>query len=328
MISLAQVRGPLAVCTQTGELIATTPSARHLLRQRGVDIGAIPARLPTGLWHDLTDALLGEAIEWHVDQVDDLGCTRYPLGEDRYLLLMKELGARDRSLAIRLHRQRLQATGQLMASIAHDLRTALASVMLETDLLIATGLADRNSSMEALERVRSSSYRLRSTIDGLLEFSRGGGTEASDCHVGEVLSRVAGLVRPRLREDDVSLVITVEHRDTRVPASALVVEQILVNLVMNAADASPPHGTIQVASATVTDPDGARRVEITVLDQGAGVDPAMREHIFDPFFTTKPAGTGLGLASARTAARGLGGELRLVPSAAGARFSLSLPVKP
>jgi two-component system, NtrC family, sensor kinase len=104
-------------------------------------------------------------------------------------------------------------------------------------------------------------------------------------------------------------------------------QQVLVNLVINAAQAMPSGGSLVIASAEVETPSG-RMVEISVTDSGTGMSPEVLQRIFDPFFTTKRAeGTGLGLSISRNLAARAGGDLSATSTPGqGSRFTLRLPV--
>jgi len=106
-------------------------------------------------------------------------------------------------------------------------------------------------------------------------------------------------------------------------ANPIVVEQILVNLVLNALESDPAPREVSI---DITSRDGLCCV--VVEDDGPGIADSLRETVFEPFFTTKTQGTGIGLTSAREAARELGGDLSLEPSGSGARFCLWLPPAP
>jgi signal transduction histidine kinase len=326
-LRLDHVGGPLALLTLDGGLIYATPSARVLLARLQPDHEAArghpPASLPPALWAELATAPVGQPVEWQPgDSTLHLGCTRYQVGDDQVLLLMRELSERSRALARRLHEQRLEATGRLVATIAHDLRAPLASIVFEADLLAARGAAEGDEvTRQSVQGVRAAAARLQRTIDGLLDFARLGPPVCVDVSLPDVLERVGGLLRPLLRERGDLLVADVHPEAAVTRGNPLVLEQVFVNLVMNAVEAAPDATWVQISSQP--GPDGL--VHVSVRDQGPGVPPTLRARIFEPFFSTKPRGTGLGLTLAREAVRGLGGELLLDESECGTCFVLRLP---
>jgi signal transduction histidine kinase len=143
---------------------------------------------------------------------------------------------------------------------------------------------------------------------------------------------VESLLRPQVRDGGHHLLVQVSPEASWVRCNSLVVEQVLVNLLMNAMEASSNavHVTLttlrvnaaQAPSSVRALCTGGDLVRLAVEDDGPGVAPELRERIFEPFFTTKPDGTGLGLPMAREALASTGAALTLEPSAKGARFVL------
>jgi signal transduction histidine kinase len=118
--------------------------------------------------------------------------------------------------------------------------------------------------------------------------------------------------------------IRVEHEGVPPEADVdgLQVEQVVVNLLLNAIEASPSGATVRVA---VGRENGS--VRIAVSDHGSGIPEDAREHVFDPYFTTRDSGTGLGLAVSREVVSRHGGSLRFETGAEGTTFTMSLPVR-
>ncbi len=326
-VHLEQVGSALAVCDEAGRVLGITPVARRLLQSVGVDARELPVALPSNLWRDLCASPLGHAIEWRPPGSGAfafLGFTRYRLGGTHFVLLMREISQKQLELSRRLHQQRLEAIGRLVALIAHDLRAPLASIVFNVDVLSSRRERLTPDVIDGvLDGLRAGSERLRWAVDGLLDFARLGPLLAVDVDLGECLARVSGLVRPLLRDRSHRLTCKVDEGARWVRANSLVVEQVLVNLVMNAAESSERAEQIELEAA----PDGARAelIRVRVRDTGPGVPLVLRDRVFEPFFTTKPKGTGIGLTTAREAARDLGGDLVLEDSDGGACFAFLLP---
>jgi signal transduction histidine kinase len=322
-VSLSEINVPMAACNAVGEVVGLSPQARAVLEGVGVDPSRLPFALPRQLWADLENVAEGAAIEWHAaNEIEaSLGCTRYAFGGWGFLVLMREVSAKRRELSRRLHRQRLESTGRLVASIAHDVRTALASILYNADFLVGSvqELPPRAVAETAAE-IHSASRRLESICAGLLGFAKLGPPVADDVALHDVVGRVCSLVRPMYRERGHELKSHPVPGGLRVRGNAILIDQILVNLLVNAAEASrePIHVVLECSSASRG--DGPERVCISVSDDGPGVPAALRESIFHPFFTTHSDGSGLGLTTAREAAREMGGDLFLEPSQRGARF--------
>ncbi|HMJ13793.1 MAG TPA: HAMP domain-containing sensor histidine kinase [Polyangiaceae bacterium] len=324
--SLSEVGAPMAACNPSGEVIGISPNARAVLEGVGIDAERIPFALPPTLWAELSEAPEGRAIEWRAmaQECDALlGCSRYACGPEHYIVLMKEVSAKRRELSRRLHQQRLESTGRLVASIAHDVRTALASILYNADFLSSSAhelpaveIADTASA------IHTASRRLEGICAGLLGFAKLGPKVVDEVSLQDVVARVCSLVRPMYRERAHELRSRVASPSLRVCGNAILIDQILVNLLVNAAESSsqPIRVLLECSPDSDESAERPRMVRISVTDDGPGVPEAVRDSIFHPFFTTHADGSGLGLTTAREAARDMGGDLILEPTERGASF--------
>ncbi len=325
-VCLEDIGGSMAICTLSGTLVGATPSARAVLRRLEIP-STIPAKLPDSLWTQLATTPMGEATQWRPPSATTdacLGCTRHALGASHILLFMREVSQKQLALVQRLHQQRLEATGRLVASIAHDLRAPLASIVFNSEVLTrGTAQLEPHVLREILGEIGTASKRLRRAIDGLLDFARLGPPVVSNVGVREVIDRAAGLLRSALRDGGHEVRITVHEDAAWARGNPLVVEQIIVNLIVNAIEGASGPTQVAITASSVVD-TSHERIEIAVHDDGPGVPVELHQRIFEPFFTTKPNGSGLGLTTAREAANDLGGDLRLEPTTHGAKFVVTL----
>jgi two-component system, NtrC family, C4-dicarboxylate transport sensor histidine kinase DctB len=328
-LSLSEVAVPMAACTVGGNVVGLSPQARTVLEGVGIDASALPFALPNSLWTELSNVAEGEAIEWRSARKESeasLGCTRYGFGVAHCIVLMREVSAKRRELSRRLHQQRLESTGRLVASIAHDVRTALASILYNADFLSSAAheLPPRDVADTAKE-IHDASRRLESICAGLLGFAKLGPPVTDDVALRDVIARACSLVRPMYRERAHELRSSVYPPTLRVHGNSILIDQILVNLLVNAAEASDKPIHVALECTLAVEPSDRTLVRISVSDDGPGVPEAVRDSIFHPFFTTHLDGSGLGLTTAREAAREMGGDLMLEPSERGARFVALLP---
>jgi two-component system cell cycle sensor histidine kinase/response regulator CckA len=210
------------------------------------------------------------------------------------------------------HSQKLQATGQLAGGIAHDFNNLLTAI-----LGAAEGILEREQSLHPTgksetagdaRQICESAHRGAALVRQLLAFGRQQTLQPRSLAVNDVIASISGLLQ-RLLGAKVRLVAELEQPGRRVMADPTQLDQVLVNLVVNARDAMPGGGEINLRSGhlTVYAPRSAgaetmppgRYVTIEVQDRGTGIPPAVLPHIFDPFFTTKreAGGSGLGLSS-------------------------------
>jgi signal transduction histidine kinase len=335
-IRLPEIGGAMAVCRYDGSVIGVSPTGRMLLGRIGVHVETLPAPLPSSLWKVIVERPIGEAVQWRSPRDSQclLGCTRYPLAEEHWLLVMSEISEKHRVLSQQLHHKRLESLGRLVATTAHDLRSPLASIVFNTDVLVTKfGELSEEAERETLMDIQTAANRLRGTIDCLLDYVRLGPPVSTDICLKEVLHRVGSLLRPLFRGGSHRLVVELDEETDLARGNAFSIEQIFVNLIVNAIEASTSPVTIRVTSQKIsgaemkTDdaPVDRELVRVLVEDDGPGISPEHRLQVFDPFFTTKKSGMGLGLSASREAAREAGGEIELVRWIGGAAFAIYLP---
>jgi PAS domain S-box-containing protein len=190
-----------------------------------------------------------------------------------------------------LHAQKMQAVGQLAGGVAHDFNNMLTAIIGYSGLL-ATRLQDRDA-LEDLGEIERAAKRAQGLTEQLLSFSRRQGPRSELLDLGELVAGMEPMLR-RLIDEDIDLVLRLGGRSILVEADPGRLEQVLVNLVINARDAMGGGGTLTVSVET-RDVDGAPWAGLHVTDTGTGMDEETRQRVFEPFFTTKAAGKGTGL---------------------------------
>ena len=217
--------------------------------------------------------------------------------------------------------QRLESVGQLAGGIAHDFNNILA-VILNYAAFVSEDLPDRKELREDVEEISRAAERGTALTRQLLVFSRREAVEPSVLCLNEVVTSTSKLLRRALGEH-INLETALGPDLWSVKADAGQMEQVLMNLALNARDAMPDGGKLTITTANAElDPDYARilgdvppgrYVRLTVSDTGGGMPEAVADRAFDPFFTTKPKGqgTGLGLATVYGIARQAGGSVHL-----------------
>ena len=209
--------------------------------------------------------------------------------------------------------QRQELIGRIAAGAAHDLNNVLTAIMTgaelsELDLDEGNDEATREGLREILEAARRASAMGRQ----LLSFSKQQPTQPRLVGLDELFSSVRKLLA-RLLPSNSELTMRVQEDLPLVFADPAQIEQVVMNLVLNARDAMPDGGEIRVVVGTESGPNGRPGVHIEVSDEGVGIPAVAREKIFDPFFTTKEGGvgTGLGLATVRAIAEQYDGTVQV-----------------
>jgi signal transduction histidine kinase len=225
--------------------------------------------------------------------------------------------------------EKLASVGQLAAGVAHEIGNPLAAILGYVDILRAeltsAGTLSPDERRDALERVKAETQRINRIIRDLLEYSRPSHEEATCIDPLRVVRSAEALLSPQARFRKIAVV----HLPADGPWPSVLVSpgrltQVVVNLLLNAADAMEGEGTIEISCSAQGD-----RARLTVADEGPGIPAELQRKIFDPFFTTKAPGrgTGLGLSISRAIVESLGGTLELDPQAQrGGRFVIDLPL--
>jgi signal transduction histidine kinase len=327
-VSVQDIGAPMLV-VDLDDRIAEISAAAHTLLAK-FDLPCIGgAKLPQPLIAQLENTMYGVAIMWRpLGEGPILGFTRYKLGAQHHLVLMREITQQQRVISQRLHQQRLQETGKLVAHIAHDLRAPLASIVYNADVLRQRDLGASN---DLIVEIQHASENLRRTIAGLLDFVRLGPPVHAVVGLRDVCDRVSSLLRPMFRAGHHELSIKLHDEDVRIGGNPIGIEQIFVNLLVNAMEATARPAKIQISSepAPAQPPRQWRAkhvVLVRVQDDGPGVPAERREAVFEAYETSKPSGTGLGLTITREAVINLGGNVWIEDTSEGCSFAIALPV--
>ncbi len=226
-----------------------------------------------------------------------------------------------------LHAQKLEAVGRLAGGVAHDFNNLLTVISGHASLL--RGLVSGTAARESVDEIAAATQRAAELTTQLLAFSRRAPAAPERLDVGDLVRRVQGMLE-RLIGEDVELVVDAAPRRHYVRADRGQLEQVLINLVVNARDAMPTGGRVEIAvsSAPVDDESETGWVVISVTDTGVGMSEDVRAHVFEPFFTTKEEGkgTGLGLATVYGIVEQAGGHVEVASEVGhGSRFAVRLP---
>lgn len=215
--------------------------------------------------------------------------------------------------------EKLAAVGRLSSAIAHEIRNPVA--MISSSLATATrGVVDPEQRAMMFDIAAKEATRLEQLTNDFLAYARPRPATKSVNNIADLLAYVADLSRAHADSKSISLIVNAPD-ELQCDCDPAGLQQLLLNLVMNAIDASPPLATVTLSGREV-----ASRVLIEVENRGDGIAPDDLRHIFEPFFTTKPRGTGLGLAIARAVARSQGGDLTLTENGPErVRFSVNMP---
>lgn len=248
--------------------------------------------------------------------------------------VVDQLQQREREV---LRAEQLAAVGQVAAGVAHELRNPLTSIK----MLVQTGLEGKSPAglpAEDLTVMENEIRRMEQCIQVFLDFARPPSPERRDADLTEILRRALALVEGRARRQKVDLNLKIPDGPFLARIDSEQVHQVLVNLLLNALDALPQGGTIEiqvrpdqrkeagngVPEATEDKKNGF--LEIQIRDNGSGIEPRIRRRLFEPFVSSKDTGLGLGLSICKRLIEDHGGAIRgdNCPEG-GAEFTFTLP---
>lgn len=324
-LKLDSVRGPVALADEAGLLLWMSAEA-HDLFERVMREGP-PQRVPCRVWDELAALDPGTTVEWRESAATPslIEARRYASGS-RWLLVLRDNALENGSIGRAFHRQRLEVTGRLVASIAHELRNSVSSIVYSADVLQLHESLEQGEFEDSVREIMEASRRLQATVDGLLDYARLGPSVSVPVSLREVLTRAQGFLGPYYRSGSHHLRVAIPPEADSVQGNSIVIEQIFVNLLLNAAEASDRPITVHVTAELAPDPPSRRQmVHVRVKDDGPGVSDAIRGRLFEPFVTGRERGTGLGLTNSREAVESLGGTILLEDERPGATFSVYLP---
>lgn len=237
---------------------------------------------------------------------------------------LRRSAARERLESSAARAEKKAALADLARAVAHDVNNALGVAMPLLQQIAFETRSGRTPDLETLDEdlrlVVDSLHIVKRVFSGMMAFARGP-RSLGTVDVGRSVADTLALLQAGVARNGLRLEAAIAEGLPPVRGHASLLEQVLLNLVSNAREATPPGGAIRVEAALAHG-----RVTVLVADSGPGMDAAVLERVREPFFTTKPDGTGLGLAICRAIVEEMGGAMTLESSpGAGTRVAVSLP---
>lgn len=217
---------------------------------------------------------------------------------------------------------RLANLGLLSAGLAHEIKNGMVAIKTFVDMLL-----EKNQDAELGDVVRHELQRINAITSQMLQLATPSQAGFQTVRIHEVLEHSLRLLQPQISGKLITLNKNFRAGADTVQGDAAQLQQVFMNLLLNAAEALGPNGTLTVSTETADDEKSGQSLKIQIEDTGLGIAPENVARLFEPFFTTKKNGTGLGLAITQRIILEHGGEIRVQSEPGqGSAFSLSLPV--
>lgn len=297
----------------------------RVVRQRGVILIALGCALLTVLSYALNDA--GSPQAGFVNCIISLAA----IAVTAYLAIqmMTANSAAQEARAHLAHSARLNALGELTASIAHEVNQPLTAIATSADACarwLSLDVPNLPRVRQAMERIVGDAHRAGEIVGRVRRLATRGPLKREWTSINEIITEVLTLTAREFRETHVEVHTTLADNLPRVFIDRVQVQQVLLNLILNGMDAinTLNNGARQLEVRSDRD---ATTLRVAVRDTGPGFTPEEGERLFEPFFTTKSAGLGMGLAISRSIIEAHGGHVRAQSSAnCGTTFEFSLPL--
>ncbi|NIS62348.1 MAG: HAMP domain-containing protein [Proteobacteria bacterium] len=277
---------------------------------------------PVNVLRNATRRLKGGDLDYRIEGLED------EFGE-----VAESLNEMAGSLKEQMHRmqraEQMTVVGEMATGLAHEIKNPLAGIKASMEVLSQEPTFTEEDKA-VLSQVIDEVKRIESLMKGLLNFAKPPHLQFTTVDVNEILDTAIAfsLTYPSFSSNNSKAVDIKRDYDDHLPATMadpIQLQQVFLNLLLNAGDATPDGGTVTVR--TSHDPM-AHSIRIEISDTGPGIDEGLTDKIFRPFFTTKPKGTGLGLAISKQLVERHGGDIRSSNNpGCGTAFTIVLPLK-
>jgi len=273
-------------------------------------------------------ATLGRAFE---QMRVELGSSRRALEvrlAERDDLIRRLVGSNEQLVSAQarlIEAERFAAIGELSAAVAHGIRNPVAGIKVAAQLA-SLELPPDHPLRQNVDDIISEADKLEARISTLLNFAKPFEPYLRPCRVDRVVAATLASVRKHAESRGIAVAVDVPEDLPEVMLDEAQIEQVLLDLMANAVDATGPGGRVTIRAE---ESDDGRQLRLTISDTGTGIAPANMERLFTLFFTTKPNGTGFGLAVAKKIVERHGGTIEIASEVGkGTRVTIALPLSP
>ncbi len=243
-----------------------------------------------------------------------------PEGESQILVLVQDITEVKKAEEQMMQSEKLSALARLSAGVAHEIGNPLTSISSYVQILKDMDLDQFTK--ESLETISRHINRITAIVRQMSSFTKTKDEDFQKKDINEIIESTIQLVKYDKRMKNIEVTRNIPGDLPRVTINSDQLEQVFINIVLNAADAMPDGGELTISALK-----NENNVNVEIEDTGKGIPQDIKEKIFDPFFTTKERGTGLGLAVSYTIVRSFGGNITVESDPGkGTKFTLKLPI--
>lgn len=241
------------------------------------------------------------------------------------MLIVRDLTEEKKNESLMRRIDRLTSLGQLSAGVAHEIRNPLASIYFNVQIM-AKKLPEDDPTRRRINDIQEGVNRIRTLVKGMLDFAKPSLPQLKANTLASIVQESIALIDAQLKKHQVQVVCALEQAPA-ILCDAHQIQQVVVNLLLNAMEAMPQGGRIDLSARLQAETDPAHdRIILQCRDQGTGIAPEHLATIFNPFFTTKADGTGLGLSIVHKILEQHRAQVDVVSNGAGTTFLISFPV--
>jgi len=335
---LASIDQGVITTDRNGVILSINPRAQELLNRADDGIGIALKDLPKS--HAPLDDVCRRVLK-DQENVRDQDYIAMNNGHDRHLRagcsLLRDHNERQLGTVIhvrdvtektlmeqRLRRmERYMGLGSLAAGLQHEIKNPLSALALHVQLL-NEALEEEDpppTIREMLDVLKAETRRITDVLEGFRDFASVAELNRTDVQVSELIEKLVRLIEPQAKQQDIVIKTELPHDiSLRLSLDSVRIEQVLLNLVVNAMAAMSDGGVLTIRLAQAAD-----SIEVEVADTGSGIPEDLRDKIFDPYFTTRSTGTGMGLALSEKIIRQHNGNIDFHTGPDGTVFTISLP---
>ena len=316
-------------------LLNTLPAAIIVLDKHGC-INQVNAIAQKMLGDDLLGSLWSELAQQKIITVGDEfklhnGCwislsTRKLDAEPGKIILITDISETRHLQSMLNRKQRLTSLGEMLSSLAHQVRTPLSSALLYLSN-VSHPSAQKADRIRYTEKSRECLHHLNRMVNDMLMFAKGSDSTMESIELSAFISQLQALLEPQLLEAGASLHIDNRVASAELPANRDALLGAFQNLTNNAIEACESAGVSKPELNLLIELTADKRLALSFSDNGCGIENDIKERILEPFFTTRSSGTGLGLAVVNATINSLSGTLEILSEAgAGSCFKIQLPL--